>query len=290
MNKYKIALFSILFIITLIVVGAQTDVINLRDWVKVEIVSPLEETGAIPVAVQDQTTAVIDLFFVQLNGSITTLAENTTIDDRIINVTSVVDIDVGTYLGIVSGGLGRFYFGTVTAINGNIVTLDTPLDFNFSAGFPVVPVNREMNVDGSSTPSTFFVGTGGEGSNLTFDITRILIHFKTTDSVDLGEFGDLPSLTNGVVLRKANGATNNIFNVKNNGEISNLCFDYDPHEASNPAQGQNGANFRYTFAGQDKHGVAIRLEPGDQLQMIIQDDLTGLEEFRIIAEGHVVQN
>ena len=43
-----------------------------------------------------------------------------------------------------------------------------------------------------------------------------------------------------------------------------------------------------TFSGQDKLGVALRLNPGEDLQLIIQDDLRGLTSIEILAEGHEV--
>ena len=97
-------------------------------------------------------------------------------------------------------------------------------------------------------------------------------------------------LTNGIVLRVVNGRTWNIWDVHLNAEFANLAYDYQTFLATNPAQGVNGLAVRYTFAGQDKHGVAVRLEPGDSLQLVIQDDLSDLVSFRIIAEGHIVQD
>ena len=105
---------------------------------------------------------------------------------------------------------------------------------------------------------------------------------------NLALFGNLTELTNGVVLRRVDGETNNFWNVKSNRDIGNIAYDLTIRLASNPQQGENGILARYTFAGQDKHGVAVRLNPGDSLQLLIQDDLTGLDAFNIIAEGHYV--
>jgi hypothetical protein len=35
-------------------------------------------------------------------------------------------------------------------------------------------------------------------------------------------------------------------------------------------------------------GVAIRLGPGEDLEVLIQDDISSLVKFHLIAEGHVV--
>lgn len=292
MNKKILSILGILILFSCFFVVAQNDVINLRDWVKVQIVSPVEENGGIPVNVQDQTTPPLDLFFTQQIAPGTMLIENTAIDDRTINVTSAINFSVGDYVGIFSAtGDNRFFFAGATGISGNIISLDTPLDNNFTAGIAfVLPLTRDLNVDGSTTPQIFAVRGTGPLSTLEIDITRIMISFITDSGVSLAEFGDIPSLDNGIVLRRTDGTTRNIFNVKNNGEIAALAFDYDPHVSTNPVQGQDGANFRFSFAGQEKHGVAIRLGPNDELQIIVQDDLEDIQQFRMIAEGHIVQD
>ena len=45
-----------------------------------------------------------------------------------------------------------------------------------------------------------------------------------------------------------------------------------------------------TFAGQSKIGVALRAGPGEDIEFIVQDDLTGIEEFHITFEWHVVNS
>jgi hypothetical protein len=99
-------------------------------------------------------------------------------------------------------------------------------------------------------------------------------------------FGGITALTNGVVLRQNNGVMTNIWNVKSNGEFGLLCF--DTFETSKAPAGSFGFRFRNTYAGQAKHGVTLRLEPGDTLEVLIQDDLTDLEDFAMMAQGHVV--
>jgi hypothetical protein len=260
------------------------------DAQRVTLVAPLESNGGIPVNIQDQTSIPVDFFFTQIKGPPTTVAVATAIDDRTVTVTSAAGCAVGDYFGMFNAddvNNNRSYFGTIQSIAGNVLTLDTPIDFAFQVGNTAACFTREMNVDGSVTPQYFSVQIGSAATQ-SVDITRIMISMITDTAPNLVLFGDLLSLTNGLVLRRVDGTMHNIWNVKNNGEIANLCFDYDPSLATNPAQGQNGAKFRYTFAGQDKHGVAIRLEPGDRLEAIIQDSLLGLLQFRIIAEGHYV--
>jgi hypothetical protein len=244
------------------------------------------------VFIQDQTSTPVDFFFSKLKQAPTTVAVATSIDDYTVTITDPTGFVLGDYLGMFNSDdpiNNRFYFAEILGVSGSIITLDTPIDFEFQIGDTVASFNRNLNVNGSVTPQIYNIQVGSNATQ-SIDITRIMISMITATAVDLLKFGDLAKLTRGCVLRRVDGYNNNIFNVKSNGEIANLCFDYTPYESINPSAGQDGAKFRYTFAGQDKHGVAVRLAPGDELQLIIQDDLTGLTEFRIIAEGHFVVN
>lgn len=286
MKKRKIIFITLFLIIVVgtIIVTAQSNIVDLRFSKEI----PIESNGGVPVNIQDQTSPPFDIFFVQLDGTITTLVQDANIDDSTIEVTNRLasGIGVGTYLGLSTPA--RFYFGEVISVSGDLVTLDTPIDFNFTTTeASVVPTTRDLNVDGSVTPEIFLVGSGG-ASEIRIDITRIMVKCITSSAVSLEEFCDQPALAKGIVLRRVDGDIRNIFNIKTNGELGHLAYDYAPYLAANPGQNQDGALFRYTFAGQDKHGVAVRLEPGDSLQVIIQDDLSGIDLFRIVAEGHEV--
>jgi hypothetical protein len=240
------------------------------------------------VFIQDQTTQPLDLYFIQAIGAPTTSTGAVAIGDVIIPVTSAASISVGNRLGVFSvvAGENRFYFGQVTAVNSLNITVDTPFDFAFGAASVVQSTTRELDVDGSSTTQVFTVN--GPTTGAAVDITRIMIQMECASAADLSTFGDLTALTNGIVLRRNNGVVNNIWNVKKNSEFSNLAFDFDIFAASNPSSGIDGLKCRYTFAGQDKHGVAVRLATGETLEVLIQDDITGLDSFHIIAQGHLV--
>ena len=47
---------------------------------------------------------------------------------------------------------------------------------------------------------------------------------------------------------------------------------------------------RFTLAGPSKVGVTIRLPIGEDLQLIVQDNLINVDNFGIIAEGHLVDH
>ena len=249
----------------------------------------LEPDGSLPVTLQDQTTPTV---IVPLNN----VSNTTTVLTLGVRDTSTIDVTVttgfvdGVFIVIADLVNNRYYTGTqIGAIAGNTVTLDTPLDFAYAVDSIITNGTTNMNVDGSVTPQVFGLRVSDPGLPLTVDVTRLMFICTTGDPVDLSKFGDIVGgLTNGIVIRKRDGTFNNIFNAKTNAALAGIMFDFVVQAKTNPAQGQDGFIGRLTFAGQNKMGVTVRVGPDEDLECIIQDDLTTLETFTIIAEGSVV--
>lgn len=261
-------------------------------FVDLKAVDNGDDTYSLASIAQNLATPPIDFYFAKAIGTPTTLFAVTAIDDTSITVVTDAAFSVGDYIGIFLSE--RSYFGEVLAKPGsNVLTLDTPMDYAFSVGSLVVPLTRDLGVDGSSSVQVFEL-KGPLVTGLRVDITRIMITMITDSAVDLSKFGDLAALTKGIVLRKTDGEVRNYWNAKTNLDLLNLAYDFSPFAATNPTQGVDGLGVRYTFAGPDKHGVAVRLESGDALQILVQDNLlllgTATATFRAIGQGHIVSN
>ena len=143
-----------------------------------------------------------------------------------------------------------------------------------------------MAVDGSTTRQSFFIRPEG---TIEIDITRVIFQIICNDPPEFDDFGDITGgLQRGVVFRQVNGGHVNLFNLKTNGEIANLMYDVEVYEQSK-VQGVNGISGRLTYGGPSKHGVTLRIGNGTYLEVIIQDDLSSLATFKLIASGHVVE-
>ena len=259
-----------------------------------QVIIPVEETTdgsrGVSVYVQDQFSPVVILPMVNVVGA-TTITADTMIDDRIIGVDSIVDMTIGDHIRIINMNADRYYFGVITDIIGSTIEVDTPFDFVYMSGSEVTFSSKNMNVDGSVTPVVFELRTGSPSIPSKIDITRMIFVCTTASAIDLNKFGDIVGgLRNGIVFRSTDGEIRNIFNVKTNHDLSGLMYDFTVYEASNPAQGIDGFTARLTFSGQNKIGVVLRVDEGDNLQLIVQDDLSSLDNFEIILEGHIVQD
>jgi len=257
-------------------------------WIKI-----LRGDGSVDINIQDQTTRPILAKFNRVQNS-TTLSVAAVKNATTITVASATGFVAGRYIILFEPSTENFSFYTqIGAPAGNVITLDTPLDFSYGIGTFVDSAITNLNANGSlSTPVTFGLrGTGSPpGVDISVDITRLIFHCITSGAVDLSTFGDLTALTNGLVLRKRDGDCINIFNVKTNGEIAGIMYDFDVTASTNPQQGVDGFTARLTFAGTNKIGVAVRLPIGDDLEVIVQDNISGITLLEIMAEGHIVED
>lgn len=254
-----------------------------------EVVSYYDDRGNVEVAIQDQFSPAIDAFFGMPVG-VTTLAVETAIDDLTISVADASSASVGDRVLLIEvdpdPAPGQFYLGTILGIAVNDITLDTPINFAYEIGTICAFRNSEIAVDGSITTQIFDFPVSAGVTSL--DITRFMFTMECDGAPDDSKFGNLPALTNGIVMRKQ-GITDiqNFWNIKTNGDFAALS--YDVTYSDKAGAGNHGVRCRMSYGGQDKHGVTIRLAPTESLELLVQDDLSGLVRFIIAVQGHVVE-
>ena len=249
------------------------------------------------VFIQDQATEVVDLLLGQILDTVTVLSPVTLFDTTIdIETTGHVPTHLNDEFLCLKEDLAfnQTKIIGVTLIAGNqyTLTLDTPLDYAFGVESGCSVINVNMAVDGSTTPVVFAVSPADLTPTTQWDITRILGSMTHSGTPDDGKFGGIAALTKGVYSRVVNGTVKNGFNAKTNGEFALRM--YDVAYASAPPTGLEGTRFRRSINGPDKNGVVLRLDGAEiaedaaQLQIVIQDDLTGIATFYVVVQGHVV--
>lgn len=231
----------------------------------------------------------IDLYFSQSNGPATTLAADAVKNTRTLEVVDDTNFSVGDR-AVVLSPFGA-YAGEVLGVAAGVLSVAPLIPENFSAGLTVESRTIELNVDGSVTPQIFeaFLPPGLLANQL--NVTRLLIEMLTSTAPALDEFGDIAGgLTYGLLLRgtpdPASGIpTVNNWNAKTNGELANLAFDLKPLGPVFGA-GQEGFVWRYSWGGEDKHDSILPINLNDKVELVIQDNLTSLEKFRMIYAGN----
>ena len=230
---------------------------------------------------------VIDLLMHPL-GTLVALASAAVVD-----ATSVT-LQAGHGASVTVGDVLEFRYQTVVqqaivlSIATDVISLDRRMDFAFPTSTIVRTASPSLAVSGSlATPVIFRMGPNGMSSDYYWDITRMIFQITDSTVMDDGKFGGLSALTNGLVVRylDQNDVWHTVFNAKTNGQMALEAF--DAVYATNAPAGQYGLRVRRSFNGPDKNATVIRLYENCILCVYIQDDLTGLDDFRCVIQGHV---
>ncbi len=248
---------------------------------------------------QDNTSPWNDFYFVQQIGTIPTTLTAAVPDpvatpSRILSVASIADISIGDWIGLFSGVAGeeRYYWAEVMDIVGLDLEMQTLIDYPFPIGAIVISTTKNMAVDGSVTPQVFSIQAGGLAGILEIDITRVMMAALCENPVNLGTFVDIAGgLTRGQYMRvKENGVFRNKGIYRTNFDLKKFAFDWDPFQAINPNQGQDGMGWRFSINGMDKHGAVARVSGGNigTLQWVIQDNEATITLLESVGANHEV--
>lgn len=234
------------------------------------------------VYIQDSDSKIIDFYFKRQLG-LTTLASNATINSYTIELAEGHGVTNGEYLSFLEDNNATQ--SKVINVSTNTITLDSPIDYAYTTNALVRRTTIDMNVDGSSTPVIFNIVPA---FNNKWHINNINMSIEDNATMDTSLFGGLPALSKGVLIRIVDGATHNITSIKSNGEFEVRGFDVKYSDKA--PSGYYGLHVTKSFNSQIGNGSAIYLDGSnsDELQIIIQDNLTGLSRLRATVQGHYV--
>ena len=173
---------------------------------------------------------------------------------------------------------------TTAATGPATFTLDRRLDYAHFIGDVIEKsvINMCLTVGTMAAPIEYWAAPEpGE----VWHITRLLFEMTHSTAGDLGTFGDLPPLANGVLLRSRNNGQYGTFtNWKTNADIKSDMYDVDFNTRSGGG-GTYGTTGRGTFTNA---GAIVRLDgdTNDRIELYVQDDLTGLLTFTMKMQGH----
>lgn len=238
------------------------------------------------VNIQDQTSIPLNIIFMG-NVSSVSLASNVSVDTKTCTFSGGHGVTTSHIMCFKENE--RHFQAKVTNVNVDTVTIDSPFDYAFTTGASVFKGVYSMNVNGASTPVVFRVSPLSMSNTVSWDITNVIIHIEDDAAMDDTKFGGMNALTNGIVLRKKDGTYVHFFNAKDNGQLIDYCTEYS---YDTRAGGSGGYGFRAVkkLGGQGNQGVVIRLaaSSSDELQLIVQDNLTSLTDMHAVAIGHTV--
>lgn len=236
------------------------------------------------VSLQDQSSPIVDRFITRKLGT-ATLAAPTVADTRTLTLSSGHGFVIGNMIEIDDGT--RSYQSRVTNVATNTLTVTNPITCAFQITATVRRTSADMNVNGSVTPVVF---TCKPPINVRWDINILSVNMLDDVVMDDAKFGGITALTNGVVFRTVDGDIEHIFTALDNGCFRRHCDTDNPYSDKAPS-GVFGFNAKRRFNSQTGDGVSRRLGTGasGEFQVVIQDDLTGLQRFWAVLRGHIIE-
>jgi hypothetical protein len=238
---------------------------------------------SVDVFIQDQNSPIVNVLMHQDLSTIT-LAANTVVNSRNIVLQAGHGVSPGELIYLRQAS--NFCQAIVTSVAVNTITLDTPVGCIFTPLAIAVRANADLSVNGSVAPVTFHLQP--PPAVPAWDIMRLSLTITDNVAMDDGTFGGLAALTNGALLRKKNsdGTYTNIGNAKTNGQLRLFCESGE--YATRAPAGEFGFSVKCVF--QPSAGVVVRLDPSlnEELEILVQDDLTALLSMTAVAQGHEV--
>lgn len=250
----------------------------------VNIVDPLNNKGFVKVLVEEKTSDIIDYY---LRRTIQDLSFNgtQTLGSYDIKVLDTSGVSTNNIIRVQEGS--RLFQANIISINGNTITTNIPLDYPYTSNADISEASIDLNVDGSVTPVIFSLEPTQQSI---WHINRFICGMVHNGAGDDSKFGDLPALDRGVIFRQTNGIQHTFFSARTNGELRIRMFDLDYSDKA--GGGDYSTFFRRTFGGQDKNGAVIELDPfqNESFEIVIQDDLTSLNKFNCVIQGHIEED
>lgn len=207
--------------------------------------------------------------------------------DTLIQVASTTGFTANDHLVIkdASGNVQEHHFDIISTVPDTSITINRPIDNDYTTSATLEKVDINMNVVGTLASPVIYKlkPPGGENSEV-WHINRILISITDNAVMDDEQFGGSGALTNGVILREVRDATTTWSMWKANKDLVEDM--HDVTYAPKAPAGFYGLRGRFTF---EKASVVARLDGanGDYMDILIQDNLSGLESFKIKGQGHI---
>jgi hypothetical protein len=261
-------------------------VINTPD---VNIASPLETNGGIPINVQDQTTDLKMSIFAQSVSNFT-LASDTprsTVDTFYYTFTATAGHALSTndeilLLDLVTNTtMTAFVKGVAT----NVITVDRPFTHIFAPATSLCrKVITDMSVNGSATPQVFTIRAG----SVPIDYIGYALNIIHAGAGDDTTFGDIAELARGLTIRLFKSESEQTLSTVFKKHADFKVFGGSVQSVAKAGGGEFSTTI-YLHT-RDVFGVVQRLSTNQSIQIIVQDNLTGLTSIRAAAVGHSTQN
>jgi len=218
---------------------------------------------------------------------ITTLSVAASGGDNQLNFTSVEGFAEEDEIKLENGSLEPVFF-QIKDITDNLVTIDTPITFDHTIGADIMKVHTNMATAGLTADATLaapVIFTSHVPSIAIVHITGMSVIMTDASAMDFTKFGGMDALTNGCVLRaQSDGFTGSYTNWKRNFDMDSDAFPV--RYLDKVGGGEFGLSATYQIKSSTGAIVYLDGALGDNFELLAQDSLEGLTNFKIKLQGH----
>lgn len=248
-----------------------------------DLTNAIEDIGSFRGALNVNTALVhkqgINEYFQRDIGGSTTLATAPVAGSTSFDVDSATGFAISDLVRL-EGQRGYFKILNIVSVT---ITINRPLDSAMSIGDDMVEIDISLNKAGTlAAPISHKVMPP---SDERWQMTRLLVTMLDSSAMDDGRFGGASPLTNGLILRISRaGIVSTVTVWFTNQDLKNDMFnvEYDPKA---PA-GFYGLSGRWTLIAAE-FVADLDGATGDYIEILNQDDLTVLDDFKIKAQGRL---
>lgn len=243
------------------------------------------DTHALIVHDEDIDTVLVNQLAHEHTAVSTTPTAAISPGDTSFTLTSAVGFATGDSLLITEGLNSEIHLPKITDLTGAVATLDGPIDLPYTTAAEISLVKVEMRdtVGSLASPVSYIVRPH---TGVVWHLTRLNFAMVHNSAGDDSLFGNIPALTNGIVIRKvSNGIFTTLTNWKSNQDIKEDMFDVKYSDKAGP--GLFGTSGRWSFKQRTQTVVRLNGTLNDELEILVQDDLQGLISFHINMQGHI---
>ena len=244
-------------------------------------------SGAIDVHGADPHRIVYNQYIHYDTATTTTLAVAASSGDSQITLTSAVGFAVGDEIKLENGSQEPI-FPIIKVLAGTLATLDTPVSFDHPIGTTVTKIYTNLAQAGLTTTASIsapVIFTSHVPSGTVVHLTGMSVVMTDTSAMDFTTFGGTTALTNGCVLAAtSNGTFGTYTNWKRNLDLNSDAFPVQYQ--SKVGGGEFGLSAIYNIKSSTDSIVYLNGTLGDMFEVIVQDDLTALTNFKIKLQGH----
>jgi hypothetical protein len=218
------------------------------------------------------------------SGASTTLTVAVTAGDTSFTVADSTGIVTGNELILRNATHQEDHHLDVVNVAANVITVNRPIDVNYEIGDAVIEIEYNMaaTIGSLASPISYKIKPL---ANERFQITRILLSMLDQTAMDDAKFGGISALTNGVAVRVfTDSAFRTYTHWQSNSDLKDDMYDVEYSDKA-PA-GFYGLAGRWTFT-KGEFVADLDGANGDYLEILIQDDLTDLDDFNIKAQGRL---